>query len=152
MEEGVTMAKLTEKQRRFCEEYLKDGNATQAAIRAGYKKENAFQTGAENLKKPKVLAYKEELMRQAGKDSKSAIADAEEVLAFYTAMMRGEVKSQELVIDGMSPAHLEEVPPSQQTRLKAATELAKRWGLNVNTLNVEQNIPVVITGGDDLVD
>lgn len=146
------MAKLTEKQRRFCEEYLKDGNATQAAIRAGYKKENAFQTGAENLKKPKVLAYKEELMRQAGKDSKSTIADAEEVLAFYTAMMRGEVKSQELVIDGMSPAHLEEVPPSQQTRLKAATELAKRWGLNVNTLNVEQNIPVVITGGDDLVD
>ena len=145
------MAKLTEKQRRFCEEYLKDGNATQAAIRAGYKKENAFQTGAENLKKPKVLAYKEELMRQAGKDSKSTIADAEEVLAFYTAMMRGEVKSQELVIDGMSPAHLEEVPPSQQTRLKAATELAKRWGLNVNTLNVEQNIPVVITGGDDLV-
>lgn len=146
------IGKLTEKQKRFCEEYLKDGNATQAAIRAGYKKENAFQTGAENLKKPNVLAYKEELMRQARKDTKSAIADADEVLAFYTAMMRGEVKSQELVIDGMSPAHLEEVPPSQQTRLKAATELAKRWGLNVNTLNVEQNIPVVIAGGDDLVD
>lgn len=146
------MAKLTEKQRRFCEEYLKDGNATQAAIRAGYKEKAAYSMGAENLKKPQVKSYMEELMKQAKKDTASAIADADEVLAFYTAMMRGEVKSQELVIDGMSPAHLEEVPPSQQTRLKAATELAKRWGLNVNTLNVEQNIPVVITGGDELID
>lgn len=45
---------LTGKQRRFVNEYLVDLNATQAAIRAGYKEKAAFQTGAENLKKPKI--------------------------------------------------------------------------------------------------
>ena len=48
------MAKLTEKQKRFVEEYLIDLNATQAAIRAGYKVDNARQTATENLAKPYI--------------------------------------------------------------------------------------------------
>lgn len=51
---------LTDKQQRFVEEYCVDWNATQAAIRAGYSEHSAFQTGAENLKKPKVAAAIEE--------------------------------------------------------------------------------------------
>jgi phage terminase small subunit len=43
--------KLTDKQKRFCEEYLIDFNATQAAIRAGYSKTSAYAIGHENLKK-----------------------------------------------------------------------------------------------------
>ena len=43
------MARLTPKQARFVEEYLVDLNATQSAIRAGYSKKTARQTGAENL-------------------------------------------------------------------------------------------------------
>ena len=46
--------KLTTKQRRFIEEYCVDFNATQAAIRAGYKKSAAKATGAENLTKPDI--------------------------------------------------------------------------------------------------
>lgn len=34
----------------LCEEYLIDLNATQAAIRAGYKPESAGSVGSENLK------------------------------------------------------------------------------------------------------
>ena len=45
---------LTDKQRRFVEEYLSDLNATQAAIRAGYSQTTARQTGSENLSKPDV--------------------------------------------------------------------------------------------------
>ncbi|MFT8276112.1 terminase small subunit [Kerstersia gyiorum] len=45
---------LTEKQRRFVEEYLVDLNATQAAIRAGYSKKTARQIGEENLSKPDI--------------------------------------------------------------------------------------------------
>ena len=48
------MAKLTEKQQRFVNEYLIDLNATQAAIRAGYKVDNARQTATENLAKPYI--------------------------------------------------------------------------------------------------
>lgn len=48
------MAKLTDKQQRFVEEYLIDLNATQAAIRAGYSEKTAQQMGAENLSKPVI--------------------------------------------------------------------------------------------------
>ena len=48
------MAKLTDKQKKFIDEYLVDLNATQAAIRAGYKEKAAYRTGAENLRKPQI--------------------------------------------------------------------------------------------------
>lgn len=57
------MAKLTEKQKRFCDEYLVDLNATQAYIRAGYsvkKKITAEQNAAKLLKNTKVQEYIEE--------------------------------------------------------------------------------------------
>lgn len=47
---------MTKKQQRFVEEYLIDLNATQAAIRAGYKPDNAQQMGSENLSKPVISA------------------------------------------------------------------------------------------------
>lgn len=50
------MARLTEKQKRFVEEYLVDLNATQAAIRAGYCAKTARSIGAENLTKPDIQA------------------------------------------------------------------------------------------------
>ena len=46
--------KLTGKQERFCEEYMVDMNATQAAIRAGYSEKTARATGCENLTKPVI--------------------------------------------------------------------------------------------------
>lgn len=51
------MEDLTDKQKRFCEEYLIDLNATQAAIRAGYSKDTARSTGSENLSKPDIVDY-----------------------------------------------------------------------------------------------
>lgn len=45
---------MTKKQKRFCEEYLIDLNATQAAIRAGYSPDTAGAIGAENLTKPEI--------------------------------------------------------------------------------------------------
>ena len=58
------MAKLTEKQELFVQEYLIDLNATQAAIRAGYKEDNAYSMGAENLKKPQIAERIEEVMNE----------------------------------------------------------------------------------------
>lgn len=53
MEVGTTLA-LTDKQRRFVEEYCVDFNATQAAIRAGYSADSAASIGWENLRKPEI--------------------------------------------------------------------------------------------------
>lgn len=65
------MAGLTAKQQRFVEEYLVDLNATQAAIRAGYKAKTAAVIGSENLKKPYVKA--EIQKRQQEKSNKTGI-------------------------------------------------------------------------------
>ena len=48
----IKVKELTSKQKRFVEEYLKDFNATQAAIWAGYSKKTAKEIGCENLTKP----------------------------------------------------------------------------------------------------
>lgn len=56
------MPKLTNKQRVFVAEYLKDLNATQAAIRAGYSRKSAALTGSENLRKPYIAALVKEAM------------------------------------------------------------------------------------------
>lgn len=52
----MTEKKLTPKQELFVQEYLKDLNATQAAIRAGYSENTARAIGQENLTKPAVKA------------------------------------------------------------------------------------------------
>lgn len=56
------MAKLTKKQKKFCDEYLIDLNATQAAIRAGYSEKTARFIGAENLTKPNIQEYIQQRM------------------------------------------------------------------------------------------
>lgn len=105
------MVALTEKQKRFCDEYLIDPNATQAAVRAGYSKKTARSIAEENLKKPHVKAYIEKRLK-AIEDAK--IADAAEIMQYFTAVMRGEEKDQEG----------KDAPLAERT--KAAVELAKR--------------------------
>ena len=61
------MAKLTAKQQMFCDEYLIDLNATQAAIRAGYSTDTAGVIGCENLKKPNIRAYIDTKMAERSK-------------------------------------------------------------------------------------
>lgn len=67
------MAKLTDKQELFAREYLKDLNATQAAIRAGYSEKTARATGSENLSKPdiadRIAELKAERNEEVGVDA-----------------------------------------------------------------------------------
>ena len=59
--------KITDKQQRFCEEYLIDLNATQAAIRAGYSPTSAYSIAGENMKKPELLERIAELKAERSK-------------------------------------------------------------------------------------
>lgn len=56
--------KLTDKQEKFCQEYLLDLNATQAAIRAGYSQETANRIGSENLSKLDIQNRLQELKKE----------------------------------------------------------------------------------------
>ncbi|HEI6794443.1 TPA: terminase small subunit [Yersinia enterocolitica] len=71
------MAKLTDKQELFAREYLKDLNATQAAIRAGYSEKTARKIGSENLTKPDVA---ERIARLKGERCEEVGIDAAYVL------------------------------------------------------------------------
>tara|TARA_R110000823_G_scaffold179223_1_gene311603 strand:+ start:1063 stop:1491 length:429 start_codon:yes stop_codon:yes gene_type:complete len=64
------MQKLNAKQMRFCEEYLIDLNATQAAIRADYSEKTAKQIGSENLSKPDIAEYIAELKSKRSDETK----------------------------------------------------------------------------------
>lgn len=105
---------LTPKQKAFADYYIKTGNASEAARKAGYSEKTAPFIGAENLKKPQISAYIAERLKQT---EKKRIADADEVIAFYTAVMRGEVKDQ-FGLDA-----------SLSDRLKAGDSLMKRYAV-----------------------
>ncbi len=147
------MANMTAKQQRFCDEYLIDLNATQAAIRAGYSEKTAGVIANENLKKPYIQEYIEQ--RMAEKD-KELIADQDEVLKYLTSVLRGETLSEVVVVentgDFSSKARRVEKAPDEKERLKAAELLGKRYGLYTDKVDVEGAIPVVISGADKLED
>ena len=103
---------LTPKQQAFADYYIECGNATEAAKRAGYSEDTARQIGAENLSKPSISEYIAERMEQ---QNRKRVADANEVIEFYTAVMRGEVKDQ-FGLDA-----------SLSDRLKAGDSLMKRY-------------------------
>lgn len=67
MSDNKELPKLTDKQRRFCEEYVIDWNATRAAIASGYSEKTAQQIGSENLLKLVIQDYIEEIQKDLGK-------------------------------------------------------------------------------------
>lgn len=64
-----SIANLTDKQKRFCEEYLIDLNATQAAVRAGYSAKTANRIGTENLSKLDIQNYLSELQKNQSEEN-----------------------------------------------------------------------------------
>ena len=160
------MAKLTAKQQRFCDEYLIDLNATQAAIRAGYSKKTAKQIGQENLTK---LDIKEYIEKRMSEKEKELIADQDEVMKYLSSVMRREMT--ESVVVTISKEKSTYVPDANGTmrkqtvkedvpqvvkipaRLsdanKAAELLGKAYGIYTDKVQSEVVIPV-FTGEDDI--
>ena len=103
---------LTPKQQAFADYYIECGNATEAAKRAGYSEKTAYAIGNENLNKLEVSEY---IAARMEEQTKKRVADANEVIEFYTAVMRGEVKDQ-FGLDA-----------SLSDRLKAGDSLMKRY-------------------------
>ena len=143
---------MNARQKRFCDEYLIDLNATQAAIRAGYSKKTAAQTAARLLTNVKIQEYIENRMAEKEKE---LIADQDEVLKYLTSVLRGQSVSTEIVIegtgDGCSEARTIEKEPSEKDRLKAAELLGKRYGLYTEKVEekVDMELNVTIDYGDE---
>jgi len=84
---------LSDKQKRFCEEYILDLNATQACIRAGYSKDTAKSIGCENLTKPDLQKFIKEL--QEDKVEELGITFSYIALKTKEIVERSEVKDND---------------------------------------------------------
>lgn len=115
--------KLTAKQQKFANSYIESGNATKAAIDAGYSKKTAAVIGNENLTKPYIKSYINERMKEI---ESNKIMDATEALQLLTNIARG--KEKETVItstpDGVYETQKE---ADLKTRITALKEILKRF-------------------------
>lgn len=126
---------LTDKQKRFIDEYMVDSNATQAAIRAGYSPKSARVQGQENLSKP-AIEIEIDKRRDALKEKLEYTAEdwTRDVLELKNRSMEEiELKDE----DG-NVVHTETKDP--QTAHKCLDMLGKRLGLFVEKKQVEVNI------------
>lgn len=78
---------MTEKQKKFCDYYIETGDATKAAIKAGYSKKTAYSIGSENLRKPELVEYIQK--RQKETETKRT-ADMIEVKEFWASVLRNK--------------------------------------------------------------
>lgn len=140
---------MTVKQKKFADEYIISGNATQSAIKARYSKKTASVIGDENLRKPYIRAYIEERLKKLDSEK---IAQQEEVLKYLTAVMRGESLSEIVVVEGAGDGYSNAIrmnkAPDEKERLKAAELLGKRYSIFTDKIDATVSVPVVIV--DDL--
>jgi phage terminase small subunit len=143
---------MTEKQKRFADEYLIDCNATRA-YKAAYpnvKKDSTASVNASKLlRNTKVQAY---IAEQLDKLHDEKTADAKEVIEYLTAVLRGESESETVIVegtgDGRSKARSMMKHPDERERLKAAELLGKYHALFTDKAQIEGNELVQIV--DDI--
>ena len=142
---------MNEKQLRFCEEYIKDHNATQAAIRSGYSQKTAGPAASRLLTNVNIQGKIQEL---AGEVKANTIAEATEVLEFFTQAMRGEIRDQVVKRDEEGNLHTVDVQARASDRLRAAESLAKHYALLVEKVELTKpkaelaaEIEAAINGG-----
>lgn len=156
--------KLTAKQRLFADEYIKSGNATQSYIKAGYSVKNENVAGVESkrlLRNPKIKSYIDAKMAEI---ESHKIADAKEVLQFYTRVLRKDETEPEKVMRPDGSEEIVDREPSLKDRLSAAKELMKRYPLNdpvvqaqlerikATTKNLDLRNKNLEDGGQDVAD
>ena len=108
---------LNEMKKAFADYYIETANATESAKRAGYSEKTARSQGQRLLTNVDISAY---IRERLDEQSEKRVADANEVIEFYTAVMRGEVKDQ-FGLDA-----------SLSDRLKAGDALMKRYAVTDN--------------------
>ena len=135
---------MTEKQKRFCDEYVIDCNATRAykTVYQNVKSDEvARKAGSRLLTNVDVKNYIADRMEEIHNEK---TADAQEVIEYLTSVLRGESTAQEIVVEGTGDGCSEE-------RLKAAELLGKRYALFTDKVetDVDMDLNITIDYGED---
>lgn len=147
------MAELkNKKHEKFCHEYIKDMNATQAAIRTGYSNKTANRIASQLLSKLDIKARVKELRDSYFNEN---IMTAQQVEYELTRIALGLSNEKQVVIEGTgegcSEARIIDKPPDEKSRLKALELMAKRHRILSGDTTIDIK-PVLIVGGDDIAD
>lgn len=147
------MAALQNKRHeKFCHEYIKDMNATQAAIRTGYSEKTAKMQGSRLMTNDDIKARVAELRESYFNEN---IMTAQQVEYELTRIALGLSNEKHVVIegtgDGYSEARIIDKPPDEKSRLKALELMAKRHRILSGDTTIDIK-PVLIVGGDDIAD
>jgi len=154
------MAKLTEKQKTFCDEYLIDLNATQAAIRAGYSPDSAKEIGCENLTKPNIRAYIDKEIANRSKRTginqdrvirelaRIAFVNANDVINMNEATLKADATEDDTAT--IASVKVKTIPTKEgegvereiklADKLKALELLGKHLGMFKDNININANV------------
>lgn len=146
------MAKLTEKQKLFCENYLTTMNAVDAYL-AVYKncksRDNASKHASRLLALPHIREYVDTCLEKAHSNK---VADIQEVMEYLTSVMRGETSAEEVLVvgtgEGCSEPCKVSKAPSEKERLKAAELIGKRYALFTGSDTKEDDSDSVVIVND----
>lgn len=142
---------MNERQKVFVEEYMKDMNATQAAIRAGYSEKTARSQGQRLLTKVDIQNAIRELREKIQSDNIATIKDIEE---FLSLSMIGKLDEEVIMTvgtgEGFSEVIKERREISLKDRIKAAELLGKRYGIWTEKQELLGSLNVTIV--DDIDD
>lgn len=117
------MARLNPKQKRFCEEYIVDLNATQAAIRAGYSEKTAGSQAHDLLKKPEIQTYIAKLQEKRSLRTQiTADRVLEELAAIAFSNVTDAVKADK---DGLVITDLDELPLATQAAISEISSITR---------------------------
>ena len=133
---------LTLKQKKFADEYIISGNATEAAIKAGYSEKTANRIASENLSKLDIKKYIGERLSEIDSEK---IADQKEILQYLSSVMRGEQREQTLKSEGSDWGQkIVDIDVGAKDRIKAAELLGKRYGMWTDKVDTTGNIEIRI--------
>ena len=134
------LSKLTLKQKRFADEYIISGNATESAIKAGYSKKYANTNASKLLQNTTIKKYIDERLKILESEK---VATQEEVLSYLTSVMRGEKTEQTLCSIGEFGQQVIDIDVGAKDRIKAAELLGKRHRLWTDKQEVTGNVGLV---------
>ena len=134
---------MNARQELFCEEYLKDMNATQAAIRAGYSEKTAYSQGQRLLKNVEIKNKLQGIREKIQDENIATIKDIEE---FLSLSMNGEMEEEVVSVVGKGEGYSKVVKSKKQIslkdRIKAAELLGKRYGIWTDKVDVTSDLEI----------
>lgn len=138
---------MTEKQKRFADEYIIDLNGTRA-YKAAYPSVKSDHTATVNAGRLLTNAdIKSYVDKRIAEIRSKKTAEATEVMEYLTSVMRGESTADVVVVDGEG-AKIINKNPDEKERLKAAELLGKRFGLFRENVEIGGKMGVTIV--DDI--